>query len=73
MIHDNEDDKNHNKEGGVMGSSFSLVMLLRRISGGPPQMGMDNSGGRALDGENAEDNNDGPRGGGLSSIDDKDG
>jgi hypothetical protein len=56
-----------------MGSSSSQVTLLRRIGGGPPQTVTDNGSGRALYDDNVEDNDDRLRGGGPSSIDDKDG
>ncbi len=44
---------------GLMGSSSHLATLLRRIGKGPLQTGTDNVGGRALDGDNAEDQKNG--------------
>jgi hypothetical protein len=45
-----------------MGSSFPLVMLLRRIGRGLPQTGMDNDGNGVLDNDNVEEDNDELRG-----------
>jgi hypothetical protein len=56
-----------------MGSSSSLVMLLRRIGRGALQIGMDDGSGGALDGDDVEEDDDGPRGGVPSSINDEDG
>jgi hypothetical protein len=48
-------------------------MLLGRIGGGPWQPVTDKGGSRALDDDDMEDDNDGSRGGGLISINVKDG
>jgi hypothetical protein len=48
-------------------------MLLRRIGGGPLQTGTENGGGGALDGDDVDNDYNGSRGGGLSSINNKDG